>query len=53
MTPESPRWLSSKGRTAEAEAAAEKLWGPSGPAELSEGSPKTGNACLTAVNTRK
>ena len=38
VSPESPRWLQSKGKTAAAAAAASKLWGPSGAAQLDEGS---------------
>ena len=35
--PESPRWLASRGRKAEADTAARTLWGPTGPAELTAG----------------
>lgn len=34
VCPESPRWLKQTGQEASAEAAARKLWGPTGPAEL-------------------
>lgn len=34
LSPESPRWLASKGKEASAEAAALRLWGPDGQAEL-------------------
>ena len=34
LAPESPRWLASRGAGAAADAAAKRLWGPSGPAEL-------------------
>ncbi|KAG2498051.1 hypothetical protein HYH03_003812 [Edaphochlamys debaryana] len=39
LGPESPRWLASKHRDAEARSAAERLWGPHGPAELDLGRP--------------
>ncbi len=35
--PESPRWQYAKGQQAEAQAGAVKLWGQSGPDQLSEG----------------
>lgn len=37
IAPESPRWLYQKQRKPEAEAAAQKLWGPTGPSQLTEG----------------
>ncbi|GFR40716.1 hypothetical protein Agub_g1323 [Astrephomene gubernaculifera] len=39
LGPESPRWLASRHRDAEAAAAARRLWGPSGPAELDTSRP--------------
>ena len=36
MAPESPRWLQSKGRTAQADAGAQRLWGPAGASQLGE-----------------
>ncbi|KXZ57026.1 hypothetical protein GPECTOR_1g927 [Gonium pectorale] len=39
LGPESPRWLASKHRDAEAADAALRLWGPSGPAELDASRP--------------
>ena len=35
--PESPRWQYAKGQQTEAQAGAVRLWGPSGPDQLSEG----------------
>ena len=35
--PESPRWQYAKGQQTEAQAGAVKLWGQSGPDQLSEG----------------
>jgi MFS family permease len=44
LAPESPRWLASRGSSAAADAAAKRLWGPSGPAELTAAAaPKGGN----------
>ena len=47
--PESPRWLSQKGRQQEAEQAAAALWGPDGPSQLTGGASTqaaVGLACL-------
>jgi hypothetical protein len=55
LGPESPRWLASQGRNAEAASAASRLWGPGGPAELdatraaaSAASANTGRAAAAA-----
>lgn len=45
FVPESPRWLFANGQTNEAQMAAARLWGPEGPAMLSDGRPSAmGNA---------
>ncbi|KAF5832364.1 general substrate transporter [Dunaliella salina] len=61
VCPESPRWLASKGRNAEAESAARSLWGPGGVSELSGGAApdaggdksKEGEASMFAPRYRK
>jgi sugar porter (SP) family MFS transporter len=46
--PESPRWLSQKGRQQEAQQAAAALWGPEGPSQLT-GSTSTGTESAPKV----
>lgn len=48
--PESPRWLASRGRKAEADTAARTLWGPTGPTELTAGATAASAKAATPVS---